>query len=158
MSHPAVPICSRQEGKVTDINREQVKEWAIAIVNEVEPGDIFVVQDGYDALIEEWHRADAQDEGRLIGGAEEATLAAMVVPFLLGFFGDVAKDVVKDQAKKLVGGLLDRILKRRASADDAEALRTEINTAIGKARFSRAEKAKLQAGFAKMFAKLSPAK
>ena len=102
---------------MTEINREQVKEWAIAIVNEVEPEDVFVVQDGYDALVEEWHRADAQDEGRLIGGAEVATFAAMVVPFLLGFFGDVAKDVVKDQAKKLVGGLLDRILKRRATAE-----------------------------------------
>lgn len=143
---------------MTEINREQVKEWAVAIVNEVEPEDVFVVQDGYDALVEEWHRADAQDEGRLIGGAEVATFAAMVVPFLLGFFGDVAKDVVKDQAKKVVGGLLDRILKRRATTDDAEALRTEINAAIGKSRFSPAEKAKLQAGFAQMFAKLAPAK
>lgn len=143
---------------MTEINREQVKEWAIAIVNEVEPEDVFVVQDGYDALVEEWHRADAQDEGRLIGGADVATFAAMVVPFLLGFFGDVAKDVVKDQAKKLVGGLLDRILKRRATTDDAEALRTEINAAIGKSRFSPAEKAKLQAGFAKMFSKLAAAK
>jgi hypothetical protein len=143
---------------VTEINRERVKEWAIAIVNEVEPEDVFVVQDGYDALVEEWHRADAQDEGRLIGGADVATFAAMVVPFLLGFFGDVAKDVVKDQAKKQVGGFLDRILKRRATTDDAEALRTEINAAIGKSRFSPAEKAKLQAGFAKMFSKLAPPK
>lgn len=143
---------------MTEINRQQVKDWAIAIVNEVEPEDTFVVDDGYDALVEEWHRADAQDEGRLIGGAEVATFAAMVVPFLLGFFGDVAKDVVKDQAKKLVGSLLDRVLKRRATADDAEALRTEIDKAIGKSRFSPAEKAKLLAGFAKMFAKLAPAK
>jgi hypothetical protein len=142
---------------VSEINREQVKEWAIAIVKEVEPGDVFVVQDGYDALVEEWHRADVQDEGRLIGGPEVATFAAMVVPFLLGFFGDVAKDVVKDQAKKVVGGLLDRILKRRATTDDAETLRTEINAAIEKSRFSLAEKAELQSGFAKMFAKLAPA-
>jgi hypothetical protein len=143
---------------VTEINREQVKEWAVAIVNEVEPEDVFVVQDGYDALVEEWHRADAQDEGRLIGGADVATFAAIVVPFLLGLFGDVAKDVVKDQAKRLVGGLLDRILKRRATAEDVEALRAEINTAIGNSRFSPAEKLKLQTGFAKMFAKLAPAK
>lgn len=143
---------------MTEINREQVKEWAIAIVNEVEPEDVFVVEDGYDALVDEWHRAEAQDEGRLIGGPEVATFAAMAVPFLLGFFGDVAKDVVKDQVKTAVGGLLDRILKRRATADDAETLRTEINTAIGKSRFSSAEKAELQGGFDKMFAKLAPAK
>lgn len=129
---------------MTEINREQVKEWAIAIVNEVEPEDVFLVEDGYDALVEEWHRAETQDEGRLIGGPEVATFAAMAVPFLLGFFRDVAKDVVKDQVKTAVGGLLDRILKRRATADDAETLRTEINTAIGKGRFSSAEKAELQ--------------
>ena len=143
---------------MTDIDREQVKEWAIAIVSEVEPEDVFVVEDGYDALVEEWHRADAQDEGRLIGGPEVATFAAMVVPFLLGFFGDVAKDVVKDQVKMAIGGLLDGILKRRAGTGDAEKLRNEITTAIGKSRFSLAEKAKLQAGFDKMFVKLARAK
>lgn len=143
---------------MTEINREQIKDWAIAIVNEVEPEDVFVVEEGYDALVEEWHRADAQDEGRLIGGADVATFSAMIVPFLLGFFGDVAKDVVKDQAKKAVGSLLDRILKRGAASDDAEALRMEITTAIGKSRFSPAEKAKLQSGFSKMFTKLELAK
>lgn len=143
---------------MTDIDREQVKEWAIAIVSEVEPEDVFVVEDGYDALVDEWHRADAQDEGRLIGGPEVATFAAMVVPFLLGFFGDVAKDVVKDQVKRAVGGLFDGILKRRANTGDAEKLRNEITTAIGKSRFSLAEKAKLQAGFDKMFVKLARAK
>lgn len=143
---------------MTEINREQVKDWAIAIVNEVEPEDVFVVEDGYDALVEDWHAADAQDEGRLIGGAEVATFAAMVAPFLLAFFGDVAKDVVEDQAKTMIGGLLERVLRRRATVDDADALRTEINAAIGKSRFSPAEKAKLQAGFAKMFANLAPPK
>lgn len=136
----------------------EIKQWAIAIVNEVQPEDIFVVEDGYEALVEEWYRADAQDEGRLVGGAEVATFAGMIVPFLLGFFGDVAKDTAKDQAKKAIGGLLDRVLKRRATTDDAEGLRREIGTAIEKSRFSPAEKAKLHAGFAKMFAKLAPAK
>jgi hypothetical protein len=147
-----------EEGQVTDINREQLKAWAIAIVSELEPADVFVVEDGYDALVEDWHRADAQDEGRLIGGAEIATFAGMIVPFLLGFFGDVAKDVVKDQAKKLVGELLDRVLKRHATKDDAETLRVEISAAIGKSRFSPAEKAKLQIGFARMLTKLAPGK
>ena len=47
---------------MTEIDREQVKEWAIAIVNEVEPDDVFVVEDGYVPSLR-WHRADAQDEG-----------------------------------------------------------------------------------------------
>lgn len=140
---------------MTEIDREQVKEWAIAIVNEVEPADVFVVEDGYDALVEEWHRADSQDEGRFIGAGEVATFAAVVVPFLLGFFGDVAKDVVKDQVKQAAGDLLDRILKRRAAPGDAEKLRTEITAAIGKSRFSLEEKVKLQAGFDRMLVKLA---
>ncbi len=140
---------------MTEIDRGQVKEWAIAIVNEVEPADAFVVEDGYDALVDEWRRADSQDEGRFIGAGEVATFAAMVVPFLFGLFGDVAKDVVKDKVKKAVGDLLDRVLKRCAAPGDAEKLRTEIITAISKSRFSLEEKVRLQAGFDEMLVKLS---
>lgn len=140
------------------VDRENLKKWALAIVTEVEPDDAFVVEDGFDALVEEWHRADAQDEGRFIGGAEIATFAAMVAPFLLAFFGDVAKDVVKDRAKTAVGSLLDRLLDRRATKDDMESLRKDITAAINKSRFSSAEKAKLEAGFAKLFAKVGPKK
>ena len=136
---------------MTEVNRENLKKWALAIVTEVEPDDAFVVEDGFDALVEEWHRADTQDEGRFIGGAEVATFAAMVAPFLLAFFGDVAKDVVKDRVKTAVGALLDRVLDRRATKDDVEALRKEVTSAINKSRFSSAEKAKLEAGFAKLF-------
>lgn len=143
---------------MTDIDREQVKAWALAIVGEVEPADVFIVEDGFDALVDEWHRADAQDEGRFIGIDDAATFTALVVPFLLGFFGDIAKDVVKDQVKKAVGDLLDGMLKRRATASDAEKLRNEITAAISKSRFSLAEKTKLQAGFDKMFVKLARAK
>lgn len=143
---------------MTQIDRENLKKWALAIVAEVEPGDAFVVEDGFDALVEEWHRADAQDEGRLIGGAEIATFAAMVAPFLLAFFGDVAKDVVKDRAKTAVGSLLDRLLDRRATRDDVESLRKDITAAINKSRFSSAEKAKLEAGFAQLYAKVGPNK
>lgn len=139
---------------MTQVDRENLKKWALAIVTEVEPDDVFVVEDGFDALVEEWHRADAQDEGRFIGGAEIATFAAMVAPFLLAFFGDVAKDVVKDRAKTAVGSLLGR----RATKDDVESLRKDITAAINKSRFSSAEKAKLEAGFAKLFAKVGPKK
>jgi hypothetical protein len=144
---------------MTEVNRDNVKKWALAIVNEVEPDDAFVVEDGFDALVEEWHRADAQDEGRLIGGAEVATFAALVAPFLLAFFGDVAKDVVKDRVKSAVGALLDRVLDRRATKDDdVESLRKDITAAINKSRFSSTEKAKLESGFAKLFAKVAPKK
>jgi hypothetical protein len=108
--------------------------------------------------VDEWHRAHAQDEGRFFGEAEIATFAAMVAPFLLAFFGDVAKDVVKDKVKTAVGSLLDRVLDRRATKDDVEKLRKEVTTAINKSRFSSAEKAKLEAGFAKLYAKVAPKK
>src|SRR5438128_1538955 len=143
---------------MTEVDRENLKKWALAIVTEVEPDDVFVVEDGFDALVEEWHRADAQDEGRLIGGAEVATFAALVAPFLLAFFGDVAKDVVKDRVKSAVGAILDRVLDRRATKDDVESLRKDITAAINKSRVSSTEKAKLETGFAKLFAKVAPKK
>src|SRR5687768_5688879 len=118
-----------------EINRDIVKGWAIAIVGWVEPDDVFVVEDGFDVLADDWHKARSQDEGRFIGGPEVATFAAMVAPFLLGFFGDVAKDVVKDQAKKAFGSLLDRVLKRNAESDDIEKLRQEIGAAVDRSRF-----------------------
>jgi hypothetical protein len=71
---------------MTEVTRENLKKWAIAIVTEVEPDDAFVVEDGFDALVEEWHRADAQDEGRFIGGVKTA-----------------------------VGSLFDQVLDRRAT-------------------------------------------
>lgn len=156
---PAAELVRRvelRERRVGEIDRAQVRQWAIAIVKEVEPDDAFVVEDGYDGLVDAWHRADAQDEGRLVGGIDAATFAAMVVPFLLGFFGDVAKDVVKDQVKTVVGDLLDRVLKRRATRGDAEALGVAVEAAIAKSRFSPVEKARLRTGFDRMLAKLKP--
>jgi hypothetical protein len=137
-----------------EINRDTVKGWAIEIVGQVAPDDTFVVEDGFDALADDWHKAVSQDEGRFIGGAEVATFAAMVTPFLLGLFGDVVKDVVKDQTKKAFGSLLDRVLKRNASVGEIEKLRRDIAAAVDKSRFNAAQKAKLRAGFETMFAKL----
>ncbi|MBE0550501.1 MAG: hypothetical protein IH627_23135 [Rubrivivax sp.] len=137
--------------------RDTLKQLATDIVTQVEPDDVFVIEDTFDALITDWHRAVSQDEGRFIGGAEIATFAAAVVPFLLTFLGDVAKDVVKDQAKKAAGALLDKLLKRQASADEATRLRTEIEVAIAKSKVTRKQKNILNAGFDILFGKLKPA-
>ena len=136
--------------------RETLKQWATDIVTLVEPDDVFVVEDNFDALITDWHRAVSQDEGRFIGGAEVATFAAVVVPFLLTFLGDVAKDVVKDQAKKAAGTLMDKLLHRKASADEAARLKTEIEVAIAKSKVTREQKDVLNAGFNALFGKLKP--
>lgn len=138
-------------------DQEALKRLATEIVTQVEPDDVFVVEDNFDAMITDWHRAVSQDEGRFIGGAEIATFAAAVVPFLLTFLGDVAKDVIKDQAKKAAGPLLDKLLKRRASADEAQRLRTEIEVAIAKSKVAREQKDVLNAGFDILFSKLKPA-
>lgn len=137
--------------------RDTLKQLATDIVTQVEPDDVFVIEDTFDALITDWHRAVSQDEGRFIGGTEIATFAAAVVPFLLTFLGDVAKDVVKDQAKKAAGALLDKLLKRQASADEATRLRTEIEVAIAKSKVTREQKNVLNAGFDILFGKLKPA-
>jgi len=142
---------------MNDIDRDTVKTWAIQIVAEVEPEDTFVIEQGFDALASDWHKASSQDEGRFIGGPELATFAALVTPFLLGLLGDVVKDVVKDQAKKATGSLLDRVLKRNASADETEKLRRQVTAAVDKSRFNAAQKATLRSGFEKMFAKLQAA-
>lgn len=136
------------------IDRQKLKHWARDMVAQVEPDDVFVVEEGFDSLLEAWHAAVAQDEGRFAGGAEAATFAGIIVPFLFGFFGDVAKDVVKDQAKKAVGKLIDKLLDRKASDDDASRLRDEIEAAISKSRFSTQQKETLRAGFGNLFAKL----
>lgn len=136
--------------------QESLKRISTDIVTLVEPDDVFVVKDNFDAMITDWHRAVSQDEGRFIGGAEIATFAAAVVPFLLTFLGDVAKDVIKDQAKKAAGTLLDKLLKRQASADEATRLRMEIEVAIAKSKVARQQKDVLNAGFDVLFSKLKP--
>lgn len=134
--------------------RDALRRLATEIVTQVEPEDVFVVQDNFDALITDWHRAVSQDEGRFIGGSEIATFAAALVPFLLTFLGDVAKDVVKDQAKKAAGALLDKVLQQKASTDEATRLRTEIEVAIAKSKVAREQKDVLNAGFDELFRKL----
>jgi hypothetical protein len=136
------------------ITRDTLKRWSTAIVAQVEPDDVFVVEDVFKASLKDWREAVAQDEGRFWGGAELSTFAAVVGPFLLAFFGDVIKDVVKDGAKKAVGALLDRVLKREAKADEAARLRGEINAAIDKSRFTAEQKKTLRDGFQTFFNKV----
>jgi hypothetical protein len=144
------------DDKMTSIDRGKLKSWALAIVSEVDPEDKFVVEDNFDALIDNWDAAQAQDEGRFVGGPEVAAFAGIVGPFLLGFFSDVAKDAVKDQTKKLVGKLLDKLLARNASADEAKQLHDDFEEAIAESRFPEAQKAVLRKGFEALISKLYP--
>ncbi|WP_043352593.1 hypothetical protein [Methylobacterium sp. B1] len=139
------------------VEADDVKRWAKAIVTEVEPEDVFVVDEIFDIAPEDWHRADSQDEGRFDGGAAASTFATVVVPFLLGFFGDVVKDVVKDAAKEAIAPLLDRFLKRKATGDEATRLKEAFDREIAKSRFNAEEKNTLREGFETLFAKVRPA-
>jgi hypothetical protein len=142
---------------MADVNRIALKNWALAIVQVVEPDDAFVVEENFDALVDNWDRAKSQDEGRFIGGPEVAAFAGVIGPFLLGFFGDVGKDLVKDQVKQFVGGLLDKLLGRTASVEEASRLRRELEDAVQKSRFRAAQKQVLSNGFNKLFAQIGKA-
>lgn len=138
-----------------DATRETITALATEIVGQVEPENIFVVEDSADALPEDLLRADAQDEGRFMGGGDASVFAALVIPFLMGFVGRVAEDVAKDQAKKIFARLLDKVVKRKATAAaDTAKLKSDIYGAIAKSRFSRQQRDTLVAGFEKLFAKL----
>lgn len=126
----------------------------MAIVSEVEPDNVFVVEDCFDSLAEDWHRARSQDEGRFEDGLVATTFAAVVVPFLFSFFGDVLKDIVKDQAKKAAGRLIENLLQRKASNEEVASVEAEIYQAIDRSRFSADEKTTLRNGFTTLFAKL----
>lgn len=139
------------------VETDDIRRWAKAIVSEVEPDDEFVVDDTFDIAPEDWHRADSQDEGRFDGGAAASTFAAVVVPFLLGFFGDVVKDVVKDATKKAVASLLDKFLKREAASDEVARLRKAVDVEIANSRFDAEQKKTLREGFEVLFAKVGPA-
>ncbi|MCA1494597.1 hypothetical protein I6F11_27325 [Ensifer sp. NBAIM29] len=128
------------------------------IVAIVEPMDAFVVEEGFDDIVENWDKALPQDEGRFIGGAELASFAALVVPFLLGFFGDVAKDVIKDQAKRATAALITKLLAKKSTVDEAGRLKSEIDAAITKSGFSAEQKTALANGFGTLFATVGPAK
>jgi hypothetical protein len=135
-----------------------LKREAIAIVEQVEPDDVFVVEDGFDAMVDAWNKASAQDEGRFGGVEGLATFAAIITPFLVGLFEDyikdfakdVAKDLAKDQAKKRLTALIDRLLGRKSESDEGNDIRTDIDVAIAKSKFSPKQKEILMRGFEKL--------
>lgn len=63
-----------------EISKDDMRRWAVELVAIVEPDDVFVVQDGFDDIVANWHKARSQDEGKFIGGAEIASFAALVIP------------------------------------------------------------------------------
>jgi hypothetical protein len=130
---------------------QTLKRWSLAMVSEVEPDDTFVITDDFDSLLSHWATAKPEDEGRFIGGPEMATFAALIGPFLAGLFADVAKDVVKDQAKKRVAQLLEKFLGHSEDADERKRLRQELDAAVNKSRFSQSQKVALRKGFEKLF-------
>ncbi|TPN82559.1 hypothetical protein FJ987_16450 [Mesorhizobium sp. CU2] len=136
------------------IGNEDMRRRAVDLVMIVEPEDAFVVEEGFDDIVDNWHKARPQDEGKFIGGAEVASFAALVIPFLLGFFGNVAKD----QAQRASGALLDKVLGRTATEDESTRLKSEIELAIVKSKFSSDQKAVLIAGFGNLFARVQPSK
>src|SRR5579871_1829996 len=103
-----------------------LRELTISIVRIVSPDDAFVVEDGYDDLVDNWNSARSQNEGRFIGGAEVATFAALAVPFLAAFFGDIAKDVAKDVIKNELSALVQNFLNHKPNTGGEGRVKIEI--------------------------------
>jgi hypothetical protein len=139
------------------LEKERYMRLAVAIVELVEPDDVFVVEESFDAIAADWNRAASQDEGRFTRGAEVATFAAAVIPFLLTFLADVAKDIAKDYTKKISAALLEKLLARRIGSDDAGLLRHQIDVAIAASSLPAPQKQVLSEGFTKLFDELPPA-
>jgi len=58
-------------------SRARIRDLALGIVREVTPEDIFVVEEGFDQLADDWDAAESQDEGRLLG-IEASTFAGVI--------------------------------------------------------------------------------
>mgnify|MGYP003388426834 CR=1 FL=1 len=127
---------------------------ALAIVAEVEPDDAFAVEENFEALAADWDNAKAQNEGRFVGGEELATFAAVIVPFLVAFVGDVATDLAKERIKRSARTLFEKVLARRGEARELTQLRGQIEAAVHDSRFSKKQKEILRQGFGKLLAKL----
>lgn len=125
------------------IDHATIERWASAIVAVVAPD-------------EARPRSDTPAHPPAESLAELTSFGALLVPFLIGFFGDVAKDVVKDQAKKAVGRLLQAQLDRKANRDDASRLASEIDAAIAASALSDQQKKTLRSGFKELLRKLGP--
>ncbi len=131
--------------------KEEIKNRALRIVSLVEPEDSFVIEDGYESIVDNWDRAVAQDEGRFSAGELAATFSGLIVPFLLALSNEAVKAVVKDQAKKLIGKRIDDYLDKPKSSIDEKELKSEIESSIARSDFNSAQKEVLKNGFETLF-------
>lgn len=143
-------------GNADELQKSIVKQQAISLVELVAPDDVFVVEEGFDAMAAHWDQAIAQDEGRFSGAEVLSTFSALIAPFLLGLLVDTAKDVVKDQAKKAVSRLVDKHRQNRAPSDDLQSTRKAIDTAIEQSKLTTEQKQTLRDGFGDIYVKLKP--
>ncbi len=143
-------------GNADELQKSIVKQQAISLVELVAPDDVFVVEEGFDAMAAHWDQAVAQDEGRFSGAEVLSTFSALIAPFLLGLLVDTAKDVVKDQAKKAVSRLVDKHRQNRAPSDDLQSTRKAIDTAIEQSKLTTEQKQTLRDGFGDIYVKLKP--
>lgn len=130
-----------------DADRFYIKHLAISLVEIAEPGDVFVVEEGFDSVADHWEQAAVQDEGRFSGSELLATFSTVIAPFLIGLFADTAKDVFKDQAKEAISSLVDRVKNRKATDNDLREMQRAIDVAIARSRLSKEEKTTLREGF-----------
>lgn len=139
------------------MDRSGIKDLAKAIVKITDPGDVFVIEDGFDDIADNWFKARGQDEGHFLGGIEIAGFVSLIVPFLLGIFADTAKGIITDQAKRAINYLLDRVLTKTATTEEAANLGTEMDDLIAKSRYSDEQKKTLKLGFKKLLASMGTA-
>ena len=140
---------------MADRDSALMKGWATGIARIVAPDDAFVIEDGFDGIARHWHEATAQEEGRFIGGADISPFVALLVPFLVGVFADVTKDVAKEGAKKLLGSLMDKLLRRQASHTELSQFRAEVQAALLRSRFSDQQRRTLADGFDDLLVEVS---
>ena len=131
--------------------KEEIRARALKIVSIVEPGDSFVVEEGFDSIVENWDRAISQNEGRFSAGELTATFSGLIVPFLLALSNETVKAVVKDQAKKIIGKRIDDYIDNSKSIINENELKSEIESAIKKSEFNSAQKDVLTNGFDTLF-------
>lgn len=138
--------------RLTEQEKQIIKNQAI---NLVDSGDSFVIEEGFDDIVQYWDKANPQDEGKFIDGEMISTFAGLIVPFLIGLAGDTVKDVVKDQAKKSVEKLVEKRLKKTTDAKDIDSLKATIEKAVNESKFKSEDKIILLEGFEKVYEEIS---
>ena len=138
------------------LDRSTIKRWATDIVAQVEPGDVFVIEENFDGISSAWSKARPTDEGRFFGEAEIPAFAGIIVPFLLGWFGEILKDIAANHAKRTIAMLLDKFVARETTNEETKKLRCEIYSAINNSSFPSSHKDVLKEGFDRLLPKIGP--